>query len=60
MCQLTHYTAEHIDWGGDGPPLLIVPGLAGGYGLLGPLARELSRHFRVISYQFAARTIALP
>jgi pimeloyl-ACP methyl ester carboxylesterase len=28
-----------------------VPGLAGGYELLGPLARILARHFRVISYQ---------
>jgi pimeloyl-ACP methyl ester carboxylesterase len=29
----------------------LVPGLAGGFGLLGPLARMLARHFRVISYQ---------
>jgi pimeloyl-ACP methyl ester carboxylesterase len=28
-----------------------VPGLAGGFELLGPLARHLSRHFQVISYQ---------
>lgn len=49
--QLTNYTAEYIEWGGDGPPLLLVPGLAGGYGLLGPLARELAKDFRVISYQ---------
>jgi len=31
--------------------LVIVPGLAGGFELLGPLARILSSHFRVISYQ---------
>jgi 3-oxoadipate enol-lactonase len=31
--------------------LLLVPGLAGGYGLLGPLAKELGKSFRVISYQ---------
>jgi pimeloyl-ACP methyl ester carboxylesterase len=49
--QLTHYTAEYVEWGGDGPPLVLVPGLAGGYGLLGPLAKQLSKHFRVISYQ---------
>jgi pimeloyl-ACP methyl ester carboxylesterase len=49
--QLTHYTAQYIEWGGDGPPLLLVPGLAGGYGLLGPLAKELAKSFRVISYQ---------
>lgn len=47
---LRHYTAEYCEWG-DGPPLVLVPGLAGGYGLLGPLARLLARHFRVISYQ---------
>ncbi len=48
--QLTHYTVNYREWG-DGPPLVLVPGLAGGYGLLGPLARSLSAHFRVISYQ---------
>jgi pimeloyl-ACP methyl ester carboxylesterase len=49
-CQLTHYTAEYREWG-EGPPLVIVPGLAGGFGLLGPLGRLLAKHFRVISYQ---------
>jgi len=49
-CHLKHYTAETIEWG-EGPPLVIVPGLAGGFGLLGPLARVLAKHFRVISYQ---------
>ncbi len=48
--QLSHYTAQFCEWG-EGPPLVIVPGLAGGYQLLGPLAKVLSRHYRVISYQ---------
>lgn len=48
--QLKHYTAEYRIWG-DGPPLVLVPGLAGGFELLGPLARLLAEHFRVISYQ---------
>jgi pimeloyl-ACP methyl ester carboxylesterase len=48
--QLRHYTAAYCEWG-EGPPLVLVPGLAGGYELLGPVARALSRHFRVISYQ---------
>src|SRR5437868_8176291 len=47
---LKHYNAQYREWG-DGPPLVLVPGLAGGYELLGPLARVLSSHFRVISYQ---------
>jgi pimeloyl-ACP methyl ester carboxylesterase len=47
---LRNYTAEYREWG-DGPPLVIVPGLAGGYRLLGPLARLLAQHYRVISYQ---------
>jgi pimeloyl-ACP methyl ester carboxylesterase len=47
---LKHYTAEYCEWG-EGPPLVLVPGLAGGYELLGPLARLLARDFRVISYQ---------
>jgi pimeloyl-ACP methyl ester carboxylesterase len=47
---LKHYTAAYCEWG-DGPPLVLVPGLAGGFELLGPLARRLARHYRVISYQ---------
>lgn len=47
---LKNYTAEFCEWG-DGPPLLLIPGLAGGYQLLGPLARLLAQSFRVITYQ---------
>lgn len=47
---LKHYTVAYREWG-DGPPLVLVPGLAGGFELLGPMARLLSEHFRVISYQ---------
>jgi pimeloyl-ACP methyl ester carboxylesterase len=47
---LTHYTVDYREWG-SGPPLVLVPGLAGGFQLLGPLARLLAQHFRVISYQ---------
>jgi pimeloyl-ACP methyl ester carboxylesterase len=47
---LKHYTARYCEWG-EGPPLLLVPGLAGGFELLGPLAGLLARHFRVISFQ---------
>src|SRR5579883_3314743 len=50
FAQLRHYTAAYREWG-DGPPLILVPGLAGGFELLGPLARLLANHFRVISYQ---------
>lgn len=49
-CHLRHYTAEYREWG-EGPPLVLVPGLAGGFGLLGPLAGILAQDFRVISYQ---------
>jgi pimeloyl-ACP methyl ester carboxylesterase len=47
---LTHYTVEYREWG-EGAPLILVPGLAGGFELLGPLARLLAKDFRVISYQ---------
>lgn len=47
---LRSYTAAYQEWG-EGPPLVLVPGLAGGYDLLGPLARLLARNHRVISYQ---------
>jgi pimeloyl-ACP methyl ester carboxylesterase len=47
---LQHYSVDYREWG-DGPPLILVPGLAGGFELLGPLARLLAPHYRVISYQ---------
>jgi pimeloyl-ACP methyl ester carboxylesterase len=47
---LKHYTAAYCEWG-EGPPLVLVPGLAGGFELLGPLARLLAHHYRVISFQ---------
>src|SRR5262245_59945956 len=47
---LRHYPARFCVWG-EGPPLVLVHGLAGGLGLLGPLASQLARHYRVISYQ---------
>jgi pimeloyl-ACP methyl ester carboxylesterase len=47
--QLTNYTVAYREWG-EGQPLVLVPGLAGGFELLGPLARCLARRFRVISY----------
>jgi len=50
VAPLTHYTVNYREWG-EGPPLVLVPGLAGGYELLGPLAQLLARNFRVISYQ---------
>ena len=50
FAQLRHYTARYCVWG-EGPPLVLVPGLAGGFELLGPLARLLARDFQVISYQ---------
>lgn len=50
IAHLRHYAARFAIWG-EGPPLVLVPGLAGGMDLVGPLARELSRNFQVISYQ---------
>src|SRR5262249_52431235 len=47
---LRHYTARFCVWG-EGPSLVLVPGLAGGFELLGPLARLLARDFQVIAYQ---------
>jgi pimeloyl-ACP methyl ester carboxylesterase len=48
---LSQYTARYHAWG-QGKPLVIVPGLAGGIELVAPLAACLARRgFRVISYQ---------
>jgi 3-oxoadipate enol-lactonase len=35
---------------GQGEPIVLVPGLAGGWKLLGPLVHLLAKHHRVISY----------
>lgn len=50
FAHLREYTARYTEWG-EGPPLVLIPGLAGGFELLGPLARLLAKHFRVISFQ---------
>jgi pimeloyl-ACP methyl ester carboxylesterase len=50
FAHLKHYTARYCVWG-SGPPLVLVPGLAGGFELLGPLAGCLARDFQVIGYQ---------
>src|SRR6516165_3747697 len=47
---LRHYSAAYREWG-DGPPIVLIPGLAGGMDLLAPLAQKLSADFRVIAYQ---------
>jgi pimeloyl-ACP methyl ester carboxylesterase len=49
LAQLSQYAASYCEWG-QGPPVVLVPGLAGGFGLLGPLARLLARDYRVLSY----------
>jgi pimeloyl-ACP methyl ester carboxylesterase len=50
FAHLRNYTARYAVWG-EGPSLVLVPGLAGGFELLGPLARRLARDFQVITYQ---------
>ena len=47
---LGQYTAELYETGA-GDPLVLVPGLAGGFELLGPLARTFAGHHHVFSYQ---------
>lgn len=48
---LSNYTARTATWG-EGPPLVLLPGIAGGFELLGPIIRELSKSFKVYSYQY--------
>ncbi len=50
VAHLSHYSAQFQEWG-DGPPLVLVPGLAGGIRLLGPLVKRLEKNYRVIAYQ---------
>lgn len=50
--------AEYVECG-HGPPLVLVPGLAGGVDLLEPLIDSLSKHHRVIAYQLRGEDIGL-
>jgi pimeloyl-ACP methyl ester carboxylesterase len=50
VADLKSYNADFMEWG-SGPPLVLVPGLAGGIALVEPLAIELSQHFRVIALE---------
>src|SRR5262245_48039809 len=50
VADLRSYTASSCEWG-SGQPIILVPGLAGSFELLGPLARELARYNRVVSYR---------
>lgn len=48
---LTNYTVRYQSWG-EGPPLVLVPALAGGIPLVTPLAICLAHHgFKVFSYE---------
>ncbi|MSQ94938.1 MAG: alpha/beta hydrolase [Gemmataceae bacterium] len=47
---LGQYTAE-LREAGSGPPIVLIPGLAGGLELLGPLARSLALTNHVFTYQ---------
>ncbi len=47
---LGQYTAELCETG-SGSPVGLIPGLAGGFGLLGPLAQTLANDQHVFSYQ---------
>jgi pimeloyl-ACP methyl ester carboxylesterase len=47
---LGKYTAE-LHESGAGSPIVLIPGLAGGFELLGPLARSLAADHHVFSYQ---------
>ena len=50
---LGKYTAELFETG-SGSPIVLIPGLAGGCQLLGPLARSLAVDHHVYSYQLRA------
>ncbi|GBD36331.1 Non-heme bromoperoxidase BPO-A2 [bacterium HR36] len=55
LAVLRHYTAEYLDWG-EGQPIVLIPGLAGGVGLVSPLAALLARDYRVLTYELRGET----
>jgi pimeloyl-ACP methyl ester carboxylesterase len=50
VAHLRHYPCEYLVVG-EGEPIVLVPGLAGGFKLIGRLMRALSESFQVISYE---------
>lgn len=50
VADLKAYNADFAEWG-DGPPIVLVPGLAGGISLVEPFAIELARNFHVIALE---------
>lgn len=55
---LGSYCAEFTDVG-VGEPIVVLPGLMGGTGLLAPIVRKLSQRHRVITYQLRGESQAL-
>lgn len=49
------FTTEYYEQG-EGEPLVVIPGLAGGTGLIQPLIDSLSDRFRVISFELRGET----
>jgi pimeloyl-ACP methyl ester carboxylesterase len=50
VAHLSNYSAQYFT-AGEGEPLVVVPGLAGGCHLVGRIVRVLSRRWRVICYE---------
>jgi len=59
VVHLRHYSGEFAVVG-DGPPLVLVPGLAGGFELMGPLVRVLARQFRVVCFPLRGEHETMP
>lgn len=55
IADLRHYDAEYCECG-FGPPLVLIPGLAGGIDLIQPLIHALSNRFRVFAIQMRGET----
>ena len=59
FAQLPSYTPEYMTVG-EGQSIVLVPGLAGGYGLLGRLAGLLAKDFHVVTYELRGEREPLP
>ncbi len=54
--RLANYSFQSMEIG-DGPPLVFVPGLAGGSRLHLPLISQLSQYFKVITFEFRGENL---
>lgn len=58
--QLRHGGCTQVYERGEGTPVIVLPGLAGGVALIEPLLEHLAKHHRVITFELRGESDAFP